>query len=360
MSAKYIYIANLLRNMIEENTSGSFKLPTEAALCQKYGVSRTTARKALSILESEKLIQRRQGSGSYATGLSGRPEQNTVAILITSETEYIYPALLADIRRVLQSYGFSVSVYATDNQISRERELLKYLLDNPVRGILTEGCKTSFPSANNDLYEKLQGKNVSILFFHGNYSNLPNFPYVKNDNFGGGYYLGKYLVSLGHRQIAGIFKSDDTQGPERCQGFLSALRDESLSFSDDNIYLFDTMQLSLLQRKQNTAFLTGFAGKIAKTCTAVICYNDEIAYWLMKELNYMGIKIPEDISVVCFDNTYLSELSVTRITSLSHKNHEMGETIAETAVKLMRNLHVSSLKLPWHLTVRHSAGPPPA
>ncbi len=377
MSAKYIQIANTLRNMIEENPYGSFKLPTEAALCRKYHVSRTTARKALSVLEKEHLIQIRQGSGSYATGLSIRPEQNTVAILITSDSEYIYPALLTDIRRILQNSGFSVQVYVTDNLISRERELLKNLLENPVRGILTEGCKTCFPTINKDLYEKLQNNGVSILFFHGSYSNLQNFPYVKDDNYGGGYYLGKYLVSLGHRKIAGIFNIDDIQGEERCYGFLSALRDEGVSFSDDMVCWFDTAQLSLLRKKQNAQFLTDFADKIINTCTAVICHNDEIAYWLMKELQAAdnatvnahstdfahgtgsGIKIPEDMSIICFDNSYLSELSSIRITSLSHKNHEMGEIIAENIIKLMRTSQAPSLQIPWHLAIRQSTGAPP-
>lgn len=387
MSAKYIQLANALRSLIEKNPSGSFKLPTEAALCRKYHVSRTTARKALSVLEEEKLIRKRQGSGSYATGLSGRPEQNTVAILISSDSEYIYPALLADIRSSLQNAGFSVQVYVTDNRISKERELLQYLLKNPVRGILTEGCKTAFPTVNKDLYEKLQKMGVSILFFHGNHPNLPNFPFVKDDNYGGGYYLGKYLVSLGHQKIAGIFNRDDIQGIERCHGFSCALRDEGIPFSDDMIFWFDTEQMAQLREKQNTRFLAEFADKIIPACTAAICYNDEIAYWLMRELHAVdsntgysarqtmkhapantikggntdyasenlaetapdSIKSSKNITVVCFDNSYLSELSAAKFISLSHKSHEMGETIAENMIKLMQNAHIYSQQVPWHL-----------
>ena len=67
MSAKYIWLAGLLKNLIEENTGDTFKLPTEAALCQKYGISRQTVRKALSVLEAEHLIEKRQGTASYPT-----------------------------------------------------------------------------------------------------------------------------------------------------------------------------------------------------------------------------------------------------------------------------------------------------
>ncbi len=357
MPAKYIRLANLLKNLIDENNGDIFKLPTEAQLCRKYGVSRQTVRKALSVLEQEHLIEKRQGSGSYATGLSGTAEKNTVAILICSDTEYIYPALLSDLRGALQTQGFSFIVCTTENRISREREILQHLLANPVRGILSEGCKTGFPTPNLDLYNRLAEKNIPVLFFHGNYSNLPDFPSIKDDNYGGGYCLGKYLTSLGHKKTAGIFKADDIQGSERYFGFLSALRDENIPFSEDCVCFFDTAQLTALQKRQDTGFLSEFVSKQLNGSTAVICYNDEIAYWLIKELSYKNLRVPEDISVVCFDNTYLSELSSVQITSLSHKNHEMGTIIAESILKLIKGIPVTSQKIPWYLDIKRSSGP---
>lgn len=358
MSAKYIRLANLLKDLIEEKEGDSFRLPTEAALCQKYDVSRQTVRKALSVLEQEHLIEKRRGSGTYATGLSGRAEKDSVAILLTSDTEYIYPALLADIRSTLQTAGFSSTVYVTDDQISKEREILQHLLENPVRGILSEGCKTSFPTPNHDLYEHLTERGTSVLFFHGSYANLPDFPSVKDDNYGGGYYLGKYLASLGHKKIAGIFKTDAVQGTERCFGLFSALRDENLPFCEESICYFNTAQLAALQQKQDTGFLSEFVSKQLKDATAIVCYNDEIAYWLIKELTYKNLRIPEDISIVCFDNSYLSDLSSIQITSLSHKNHEMGTAIAENILKLMKGSSVPSGKLSWHLAIKRSSAPP--
>lgn len=359
MSAKYIWLAGLLKNLIEENTGDRFKLPTEAALCQKYGVSRQTVRKALSVLEAEHLIEKRQGSGSYATGLSGQTEKDSVAILVCSDTEYIYPGILADLRGTLQKSGFSSAVYVTNNQASTEREILLQLLESPVRGILSEGCKTVFPTLNHDLYNRLEQAGTSVLFFHGSYPNLPDFPSVKDDNYGGGYDLGKYLTSLGHKKIAGIFKVDDIQGSERCFGLLSALLKENVPFYEDRISYFDTAQLDALQKKQDTGFLSEFILKQLKDATAVVCYNDEIAYWLIKELAYRNLRVPEDISVVCFDNSYLSDLSSVQITSLSHKSHEMGTTAAENILKLMRGSSVSSQVLPWRLSVKRSSAPPP-
>lgn len=97
MSAKYIQIANLLKAMIQKhiddpdsngaNANDIFRLPTESALCHTYNVSRQTVRKALSVLESEHLIEKRQGSGSYAVQNMNLYRTNLIAILIHSNTE---------------------------------------------------------------------------------------------------------------------------------------------------------------------------------------------------------------------------------------------------------------------------------
>ena len=175
MSAKYIRLANLLRSSIYENSNDSYKLPTEKELCIRYGVSRQTVRKALSVLAEENLIQKKQGSGSYAIGLSSDHTGNDIALLIHSDSEYVYPSLIADIRSRLQTQNYTLTVYVTDNSVSKERELLQQLLTVPLRGLIAEPCKSAFPTPNRDLYLKLHERDVSILFLYENYSNLFRF-----------------------------------------------------------------------------------------------------------------------------------------------------------------------------------------
>ena len=79
MAIKYKWLEERLKILIEKSVdSGIIRLPTEAALCDRYKVSRQTVRQALSLLEKEGLIEKRQGSGSYITGLSSLSEQNII------------------------------------------------------------------------------------------------------------------------------------------------------------------------------------------------------------------------------------------------------------------------------------------
>lgn len=356
MVPKYIRLAETLREQIKDcEKSSSYKLPTERQLCERYGVSRQTVRQALSVLKKENLIDTRHGSGSYIKGHIASPLLKNVAIVISSDSEYIYPSLLADIKATLNKAGFMSKVYVTENEVSKERDILEKLLEQPLRGLICEGVKTVLPNPNQDLYEDLYAKGVSVLFVNGSYDNFSNTVCIESDDVGGGYQLGEYLIKQGHVNIAGIFKSDDRQGTNRYYGWRKALCDFKINCPEQNIAWFSNIELNNLQKNQDIRFLLKAINKNIKSCTAVVCHNDEIAYWLIKELEHMRINVPEDISVVSFDNSYLCTLGSVLITSLSHKPHELGTTAAKSLIKMMQGIEVSSQMISWHLDIKKSA-----
>ena len=226
MAAKYQLLADKLREELRRNRGQSgYKLPTELELSRQYQLSRQTVRHTLRLLEEEGLIRRRQGSGSYATGLLPGSPPRQVAVVTSFLDDYIFPAILHDASDVFSRQGYSTTVYATENQVSMERGILLRLLEEPMGGLLVEGTKTALPTPNEDLYRRLCQAGTPIVFLHGAYAGLERIPCVADDNYGGGYQLARYLSGRGHREIAGIFKSDDIQGPLRYHGAVSALRD---------------------------------------------------------------------------------------------------------------------------------------
>lgn len=352
---KYETLARELMKQINRNmSSGISKLPTETELCARYHVSRQTVRAALALLSKQGIITRRQGSGSYATGLSPDNDHNTIPLLITSRQEYIYPQLISDIRRPLAAHGYRLEIYPTGNNTSLERRHLMTLLNTPPRGMIVEGCKSALPNPNLDLYERLRENGTFILFLHNRYSGLSDSICIKDDNYYGGCLLAEHLVSLGHTRIAGLFKIDDLQGLERYHGAASRLRDLDCELEDAHIGWYMTSDIDALEARQDTRFLTDFIQNQLSGCSAVICYNDEAAYWLIKELSYTDIHVPSDLSVVCFDNSYLSDLGNVRITTLTHSPHEMGSCISECMIQRLSGLSIVSQDIPWKLVRKES------
>ena len=209
MAPKYQFIADSLRREIEEGRyDGGERLPTEQLLCQRYQISRQTVRRALSVLEGEGLIDRRQGSGSRLREPAAPkplPPRCSIAVVTTYISDYIFPSILRGMERVLTANGSAPLLFATQNQISTERKILHTLLAmRDLDGVLVEGSKTALPNPNLDLYQKLLDQGVRLVFFNGTYPELSSCPSVLADDFGGGKQLVTYLYGKGHRNIAGI------------------------------------------------------------------------------------------------------------------------------------------------------------
>lgn len=197
-------------------------------------------------------------------------------------------------------------------------------------------------------------KNCRFVFLHNYYQNFSQIPFVKDDNFSGSRQLTEYLLSQGHTAIGGIFHSDDLQGAERFQGFMETMRNQGLPVPDSRVGWFNSHDLDHLQRFQDTGFLKKIVQDSLESCTAVVCYNDMIAYFLIKELNLAGYHLPDDMAIGAFDNTYLSNSQILTLTTLSHKSHEMGTAAANMMIQQLKGIPVTFLEVPWTLIPKGS------
>ena len=217
--------------------------------------------------------------------------------------------------------------------------------------MLVEGTKTALPNPNLDLYRKLIAKGMPILFMHCNYPELTGTLSVLDDNYGGGHQLVEYLYRKGHRRIAGIFKNDDIQGHQRYAGYAAALREYDLPMEDGQIFWYGTEFKEKLLSGGSTEELEA----VLTDCTAVVCYNDEIANRLVTQLAKRGVKMPEELAVVSFDNSQYSEMAPLRITSLSHGQYNVGRMSAELLFRWMEGQSCQPLVSPWVLVEKETS-----
>ena len=354
MNAKYQMVAEALRGGILDGTYQK-ALPTEQALCAQFQVSRQTVRQALSLLEAEQLIERRQGSGSHIRErkepAAGR--RLSIAVITSYISDYIFPSILREIEAVCSENNSAPLLFATQNQFASERRILLTLLGmEQLDGILIEGTKTGLPNPNIKLYQQIMEKGIPLVFMHCNYEQLPDTLFVLDDNVAGGRMLVEYLYRKGHRKIAGIFKYDDIQGRQRFVGYLDAMQELDLPLEDKNILWYDTEQK---ERFLRNGFDPAWAAEFVASCSAVVCYNDEIAARLVSCLTKMGLSVPGDVAVVSFDNSPISEMSTPRITSLSHAQHNVGRLAAELLFRHLRGEVCASKLVPWVLNEKDSS-----
>ena len=151
------------------------------------------------------------------------------------------------------------------------------------------------------------------------------------DDCKGGYMITKYLIETGHKDIIGVFKSDDMQGQNRHKGYVLALQEANILYDPDKVIWFYT------EDRKVHPYESIYQMAINKyKMDAVVCYNDQIAMKVIQALNHAGLKVPEDVSVTGYDNSYIATSGGFRLTTIVHPQEKLGEMAAELMLDLIR------------------------
>ena len=332
---KYRVVYNWI---VDSMSNGSLKLgarlPSENELSQRFQLSRQTIRHAIDLLEQQKLVTRVRGSGTYVGGEGrlGRQERYmNIAVISTYVDSYVFPTVLREIESVLSQKGYTTQIAFTGNRTGREQEILSNLIDKDmIDGLIVEPAKSALPNPNLRCYRELMNRQIPVLFFNCPYPEL-GLPFVAMDDVSVGRKAVEYLVKAGHRKIGGIFKCDDGQGPLRYKGFMQGMEEAGLRAKDRNVVWIDSEDMVEME------YWSDYLFRRIGDCTAVVCYNDEVAYILSGICEKRGISIPDQLSLVGIDNSELSTLAEVPITSLPYPMEELGRKAAENIVKMIEN-----------------------
>lgn len=350
-TTKYQVLAESLRTeILSGKLADNEKLRTEKELMERYQVSRQTVRHAISLLESEGYVKSRQGSGTFVLPRKRAFVSNSkqIALLLTYISDYIFPSIIRGIESVLSQKGYTLLLKATSNSVDQERAILTSLLESPPCALIVDGNKTALPNPNLSYYRQLQALGVPIIFIHATYPELTDMPKIATNDRLGGRMAVDYLAAKGHSQIAGIFKCTDFQGVQRFTGFMEGMLANHLPFSDKHLIWFqDNDQMQILLGSEKTL-------QYFEDCTSVVCYNDQIAWDVIRFLTKHGYRVPDDISVISFDDSSLAQYCHPNITSFAHPKEKLGVFAAKTIIQMIEGVSVSSTSFPWELSERDS------
>ncbi|WP_317326986.1 GntR family transcriptional regulator [Turicibacter sanguinis] len=350
---KYVAVAEWIKQNIYNNTyKAGEKLISENQLCEKFSISRQTARQAIAILEKEGLVLKKQGSGTYVNHIFSETKipSKTIGLVTTYLDDYIFPGIISGIEKVLSLNGYNSTLRLTRNKVNTEREQLLSLLKSDIDGLIVEGTKSALPNPNLDIYNQFEQRGIPVVFINSHYAQL-NCNYIVVDDELGGELATRHLIENGHQNITGIFKYDDMQGNLRYKGFLTEMYKHNLSVDESAIIWYSTENMEQQFCLENLPQLL----KKFKSSTAIVCYNDQIAMKLIQLLASNDLNVPHDLSLVSFDNSSLSQIGVVPLTSITHPGKELGKLAAESILSMINNPHYE-MKHTYHpeLIIRKS------
>ena len=347
--SKYSEIADKLREEIKAGAyAKSGKLPTEYELVTRFNVSRQTVRQAISSLKAEGVVYQIQGSGTFVSKEVPADRRGVesafrnIFVICTYISEYIFPSIVRGIESTLNGTGYRLHIAATGNKVDLERKILSDVIKlQECDGIIVEGSKTGFPNPNINLYRKIEEMGIPVVFLHCSYQELPDSVVVGMDDREGGKIAAGKLVAAGCKRMLGIFKSDDRQGLMRYAGFSEGILESGLSLDSIELRWYTTEDTAnhgqgVLNAMENVLSSTDIDG--------VVCYNDQVAVALIRDLTRRGLPIPK---IVSFDNSYLCNSSPIRFESLGHRKEELGVIAATKIRNMVEGKKETSVFLDW-------------
>jgi LacI family transcriptional regulator len=250
---------------------------------------------------------------------------HTIGLSVLDITNPHFSSILKGANRVAHDQGYSVLLVDTEETPSRERRTLEEL-SRRVDGMI--------------VFSRLREKEMAWmadidkpLVFFGSLAQLP-LPTVASDDHAGAYMLAQHLRMLGHRRIAYLGFSKSRRDEERLGGIR-----ESLNAAGLELAIFDAEAPSLAEGERLcSAIVLG-----SQRPDALICYNDLMALGFMKEASNLGIAIPQDISVVGFDNIPYGKYTTPALTTVDLQSERMGATAMEKLLAVIRGEHVEKL-----------------
>jgi len=329
---KHEIIEKYYINLVEENkVSAGEQLPSENEIASLFKVSRHTVRQALNYLVQEGWIYKERGKGSFFSNKKANEvkKNKNVAVLTTYISDYIFPEIISGIEEELRKKGYNLLLFNSNNDIENERICFENIINQDIAGLIVEPAQSTINNLHHDSIKKLEKENIKYIAINAN-CDEENSAYIVVDDEQGGYKLTNYLLELGHKNIAALFKADDLQGEKRRKGYVKALKEYDLGF-DKNIvgeYITDNQEMYIDQFTKKILSLKSRP-------TAIVCYNDKVALRVIDNCRKEGIIIPKDLSIVSFDDSSLAVSSDVKLTTIKHPKEEMGVRAAKCIIDMI-------------------------
>lgn len=335
MKTKHSIVREYIQSKILDGTyTPHQKIGSESELMERFDVSRHTVRLAIGDLVNLGWLYRKQGAGTYCAErpvkTANHVSQKNIAIITTHISDYIFPSIIQGAESLLSKNDYQISLFSTDNKHENEKQILEKILTYQVDGVIIEPTKSAISNPNLNYYLNLEKLNIPYIMINAYYDELEPLS-ITIDDEKGGLAITNHLIEMGHKNILGFFKTDDLQGTRRMKGYLKAHRSNGIPINPNNIITFNTEEKLVKPREQLEKILE----ESNDLPTAIVCYNDEIAMILLDSLRKRNLKVPEDISMVGYDNSVLSRVSEVKLTTIRHPQSEMGEAAARMMLDLL-------------------------
>ncbi|MEV5024965.1 LacI family DNA-binding transcriptional regulator [Paenibacillus sp. LPE1-1-1.1] len=321
-------------------------------VAREAGVSIATVSKVINA-KGKISTERRNQIFAIMQRLQYQP--SAIASALTSKHSFTLGLLIPDIANPFfaevaravedrgHQFGYSVIICSTDNKDERIERYISVLKQKRVDGIIIgTGLE------NNAIIQDISSI-IPIVVIGREVTSFPVHTVVAED-CNGGALAARHLLSLGHTKMAVLAESlQISSSRERVRGFRQSLNEAGISLPDDSIA---ACKKGLEDGKAKAAELLC---RIERP-TALFCCNDMIAVGALQAAKESGMRVPQDLSIVSFDNTLLASVMNPPLTSIAQPMDQLGEAAVDLLIQQFTDSNTAKqrIALRTELIVRDS------
>lgn len=280
-----------------------------------------------------------------ASALMGK-KTKTICLLIPDIANPFFSELARSIEDRASEFGYNLVMCNTDYQIEKENKYLALLKRKNVDGfILASGFE------NLDTVEELMQEDIPIAIVARDFP-MFSINTVALDDFMGGYLAAMHLIELGHSRI-GVIARDVWSNRERIRGFKQALEENKLEFTAGFEFIEEINHVEAGKYMAHK-YLTN-----AEPLTAIFACNDLLAAGAIQAIKENGMSVPEQISVVGFDNTLIATIIEPPLTTIAQPIKNMGKEVMDLMILMIKGEKKEKMRLTLlpSLVIRKSTAP---
>ncbi|MDR0690426.1 MAG: LacI family transcriptional regulator [Spirochaetaceae bacterium] len=272
----------------------------------------------------------------------------TVGIVLTDTFNIFQRQLFSFVERHLNSFGYNTHFFFVKfEQVSEEECLIK------LKAETLDGIIMIHEIRNPVFYDSVRKMELPLVTAT---FNSPDFPSIHVCEEDAAYDAVDHLLKLGHRKIRMISSNGLSCGSQRAEGFFRALEAAGIKRNPDEQTIFvrqDTAEFGMYGMRELLLRNRDFS--------AIFAATDELAIGAMRVLKDKGFRIPEDVSVVGFDDIEISDYFMPRLTTIRQPFSEIGERTALLLHKYINSGERVEMDtvLPYELIIRESTCAPP-
>lgn len=276
-------------------------------------VRASTRERIMSIIEKHQFQPNAQARSLI------KKETGTIAIILPDITNPFFPEVFWGAENAAREFGYTLFLCNTAGNSNRESEYLSILREKRVDGIIFLGGRINLKSCPQQMAQEIidVGKHLPIVLVNGNIAK-GSFHRVYTDEGAGAVLAAEHLLALGHREFGFLGGSPDTSTTMvKVRALQKKLQEYGLDLPPDRQCLGS---FSIEDGKRSMKEMLA----VDNPPTAVICVNDNTATGAIKAAVEQGLRIPQDISIVGFDDTPLASAVIPELTTISQNTYDLG------------------------------------